>query len=524
MGIVSQNQFMSENIALWRLVYVLPNLLAAFGMVFVAVLAWRFRHQRGGWALWFFAVGAAIWAFSVGFSFIGLTPELILFVWGVAHIGVASAPLALFVFVLGYIGHGHLLTRRLIVLLTILPVADIVFAWTNDWHSWTWINVWMDTSKNFPMLNKTPGPFLWVYYSYATILAIASIGLLLRRVPELPLQQRRQLYLVMLAFVFPALTCGLYMAGLTPLPNMDLTPLAFNFSGFVLVRGLIRERMFQLAPVTAHEIYRSLEDAVFVIDDSGRVQDMNASARRILPETAMESVGILLPELLPAAAFLLNEERSDVRGEVALEGHYYDVKMTSLQSVDGRFSGRLLVWREITERKRLEAELRRLAVTDVLTGVYNRRHFWHCGEEEINHAHRYGRSLSMIMLDIDYFKEVNDSFGHDAGDRVLVALAALLTKELRASDCIGRIGGEEFALLLPETAEAAAYELGRRLLAAVAAMSIPMADGRTIAITISAGVASLEEDELEITAFMRRADMALYQAKNEGRNRLVQKL
>ena len=513
---------MSDNIALWRLVYVLPNLLAAFGMVFVAVLAWRFRHQRGGRALWFFAVGAAIWAFSVGLSFIGLTPELILFIWGAAHIGVASAPLALFVFALGYIGYGHLLTRRLIALLTILPVADIIFAWTNSLHGWTWINVWMDTSKHFPMLNKTPGPFLWVYYSYATILAISSIGLLLRRAPELPPQQRRQLYLVMLAFVFPAITCGLFMAGLTPLPNMDLTPLAFNFSGFVLIRGFIRERMFELAPVTANEIYRSLEDPVFVIDDDGRVQDLNSSARKLLPATVGECVGILLPELLPEVGILLSEGHAESKSEVSLDGRYYDVHMTTLRSADGRFSGRLLVWREITEHKRLEAELRRLSVTDSLTGMYNRRHFCACGEEEIKHAHRYKRPLSMVMIDIDYFKEVNDSFGHDAGDRVLLALAALLTKELRASDCIGRIGGEEFALLLPETDEAAAQELGRRLLAAVAVMSVPMADGGTIGITISAGIATLEADEHEVVRFMRRTDRALYQAKNEGRNRLVQ--
>jgi diguanylate cyclase (GGDEF)-like protein len=513
---------MTDNVALWRFAFVLPNLLAAFGMVFVAVLAWRFRRHRGGWALWVFAVGASIWAFTEGMTYVGFSPETSLFLWNLGHIGVTSVPLAMAVFTLSYIGYGHLLTRGRLVMLSILPVATLLCAWTNDWHGWYWRNLWVDSSVPFPMLAETHGPFLWIYSAYGILLILTTIAILLRKLSERSQPTRRQIYLVLVAMVLPMLGHMVYMAELTPLTNMDMTPLMFNISGFVLMYAFMRERLFELTPVSVHEIYRSLEDAIFVIDDEGRVQDMNKAARSLLLTTADRSIGVLLPELLPEAGFLLNEAHGDVNGEVSLHGHYYDVRMTLLHSVGGRFSGRMLVWRDVTERKQLESELRRLSVTDALTGLYNRRYFRHRGEDEIKHAQRYGRPLSMIMLDIDYFKDVNDSFGHDAGDRVLVALAALLTSELRETDCIGRIGGEEFALLLPETDEAAAHELCQRVLKAVAAMSVSIVDGRTIGITVSAGMATLEAGEIGISQFMRRTDGAMYQAKNEGRNRLVQ--
>ena len=512
---------MTDNFVLLRSAYVLPNLLAAFGMVLVAVLAWRHRHQRGGWALWVFAVAAAIWAFTEGGCFLTSSVDTIVLFWKVGSFGFTVAPLALLWFCVDYLGYGHWLTRRRMVFLILLPVIVFCAAWTNEWHGLIWQNPVLDTHAPFPMVVAGDGSLLFVYYSYITLLALVTVYFLWRRMAALPKQQRRQMRLIIMALCLPLVASTLYMTKLVSIHNMDLTPLGFNFSGFLLVRSFWRERMFELVPVTANEIYRSLEDAVFVIDGENRMQDNNAAAIGLLPSMVGGGIGQLLPELLPDTSTLLCEPGGDVRGEVALGERWFDARVTTLHSVDGRFSGRLLVLHDISERKLLEAELRRLSVTDSLTGLYNRRHFSHHGEVAIRHAQRYARPLSMIMLDVDYFKEVNDRFGHDAGDRVLVALAALLTSELRATDCIGRIGGEEFALLLPETEEAASIDLGHRLLGAVEKMSVPLANGDVIRITLSAGVTTLQAADSGMMAFMRRADGLLYQAKHGGRSRLV---
>ena len=512
---------MADHPALWRFIYVLPNLLAAFGMLLVALLSWRFRARRGGWALWMFAMGAAAWAFTEGISFLATSPATIVLLWKLGFFGVAMAPLAMNAFCLDYIGYGHWLTRRRLGLLAVLPASVLVAAWSNEWHGWIWPLIEVDPRMPFLMLQADDGPLLWVYFSYVALLSLSTIAFLLWRRAQLPPLQRRQLGAMVLALGVPLLVAALYMVQLVPVPNMDLTPLAFNVSGFVLLRGFWRERLFELAPVSAHEIYRHLEDAVLVIDEQDRILDCNQAAQRMLAPSA-GCIGQRLEVLLPAARVLLSDSAAGFRSEIEQAGRWYDVQMTRLQAMDRRMHGRMLVWRDISERKQLESDLLRLARTDALTGLSNRRYFQERGEEEVLRARRYGRPLSLVMLDVDYFKCVNDAHGHEAGDRVLQALAVLLQDTLRATDHIGRLGGEEFALLLPEIDAGEASEIGQRLMQNVAAMQVPLDDGQVIIITISAGVAALTMADDGFNGLLRRSDDALYRAKHAGRNQLVQ--
>lgn len=507
---------MTDNLALWRFAYVLPNLLAAFGMVFVAALSWRYRSRRGGMALFVFGLGAAIWAFFEAMNFIGLSPEGIYLAWKIECLGVAVAPLAMVLFAVDYLGYGHLLTRRRVLPLCILPAAFFLASATNEWHGLMWSSVSIDTTTPFPTLANTHGPMLWVYYAYVNTLVFITIAFLLRRLRELPELQRRQVHMVLIAMAMPLLSAALYMAGLNPMRNMSLVPLGFNIAGLVLARGFLRERMFDLSPVTAHEIYRSLEDPIFVVDEADRVLSLNNAALRLLSLPDNECIGVALSDLLPKFGF----ER---QGEVWLTASScYDVRIAALHSVDRRFSGRLVICREITERKRMEADLRRLANTDSLTGLYNRRYLFTRGEDEINRAQRYGSPLSLIVIDIDYFKRINDSYGHEAGDRVLVEVANVLTCQSRSTDYIARMGGEEFALLLPKTDAAAAREAGMRLLHAFRQARIPVDGDSTASVTLSAGIATLTKYDTNMNDLLRRADDAMYRAKNEGRDKLVQ--
>lgn len=165
------------------------------------------------------------------------------------------------------------------------------------------------------------------------------------------------------------------------------------------------------------------------------------------------------------------------------------------------------------------AQLRKLATTDPLTGTWNRRQFLDTAARDVALAQRHGHPLSMMMLDIDHFKRVNDSHGHQAGDQTLVAVADACRRTLRASDAFARLGGEEFAALLLETGVDGAAEMGERLRAAVAALSIPTARAE-VHVTISVGVAELRNGE-DVEALLNRADMALYRAKEDGRDRVL---
>ncbi|MDP3701794.1 MAG: diguanylate cyclase [Hylemonella sp.] len=175
---------------------------------------------------------------------------------------------------------------------------------------------------------------------------------------------------------------------------------------------------------------------------------------------------------------------------------------------------------DITERKRLEVELREQATTDALTGLPNRRHFLRRLEDELERVRRRTTSEAcVLMLDLDHFKRINDQYGHAAGDSLLRHFSNLLRNELRATDTAGRMGGEEFAVILPGSALQAALGFAQRVCGKLA--EHPMSfGGHEVGITVSIGVASISDDDLSADAVLSRADRALYQAKDGGRNRV----
>lgn len=167
------------------------------------------------------------------------------------------------------------------------------------------------------------------------------------------------------------------------------------------------------------------------------------------------------------------------------------------------------------------SELMRLATLDELTGISNRRHFFERAAEAFEQARRYDKALSVLMLDIDHFKQINDRHGHQAGDRVLQHLAQIAQLTIRRADAFGRIGGEEFACALHETDLHAAMHLAERLVDRLLAGAVEVSGGTQLRFTVSVGAAELQADDGDINDLLLRADRALYTAKEGGRSRAV---
>jgi diguanylate cyclase (GGDEF)-like protein len=168
----------------------------------------------------------------------------------------------------------------------------------------------------------------------------------------------------------------------------------------------------------------------------------------------------------------------------------------------------------------LHGEVQKQAITDTLTGLYNRRGFFELGRREVERALRFSRPLTAIMLDIDYFKNINDLYGHLVGDRVLIGLASRLLQELRQIDLVGRYGGDEFVALLPETDLTNAVSVAERLRKVAAGVIIPSASA-PVKISLSAGVATLNPESKDLNSLLHHADQALYEAKRAGRDQVL---
>jgi len=206
---------------------------------------------------------------------------------------------------------------------------------------------------------------------------------------------------------------------------------------------------------------------------------------------------------------------------IAVDGHRF---WALIAAIGTTFDGEpcvLTSFSDISSRKAMEEELKQLAATDALTGIGNRRQLMELGDREMRRARRYSNSLSIMLLDIDHFKPINDQHGHAVGDDALKAMVQCCLQQLREIDIICRLGGEEFVVLMPETPVEAAATAAERLRLAVADVKVPAANAQTVTFTVSIGLTAPRPDDKTLGDVLMRADEALYEAKHSGRNRVV---
>lgn len=199
--------------------------------------------------------------------------------------------------------------------------------------------------------------------------------------------------------------------------------------------------------------------------------------------------------------------------------HYLSVKMP--YHYDDNTSALIGFSTDVTELYKLKEEFKRQASTDELTNLFNRRYFFEQAEKELGRARRHNSALSLIAIDIDYFKKINDQYGHPAGDAALIEVANNLKNMARNEDIVARIGGEEFSLLLPQTDLQEAIKVAERICLYHNEFPCEGIDGQQYPLTLSIGVSTLSESDADFSSLVTRADQALYQAKQSGRNKVA---
>jgi diguanylate cyclase (GGDEF)-like protein len=238
---------------------------------------------------------------------------------------------------------------------------------------------------------------------------------------------------------------------------------------------------------------------------------------------ALVSAGILVHQLLLKPILLTTEalDRSEDSHSVGLPDSNIREIDLFFRSVERMATALSEIEEAHRQARAAQAELRRLASIDELTGVANRRWFTAMASRELERCRRFNHQLALLMIDIDHFKRVNDTHGHAVGDEVLKAFTRVLEGNLRSVDLLGRLGGEEFAVVLPEADDSAAAHTAERLRQAVEALQFPFEDGTVLRITTSVGIAILAATGETLDSLLARADGALYAAKRQGRNRVV---
>ncbi len=309
--------------------------------------------------------------------------------------------------------------------------------------------------------------------------------------------------------------------------------------GLLLMTWERDEQLIKASEIRLRTLFENTSDTVLILDNNSSILDCNTAALKMFGCPSKQTfLSTNLVDLYPSkqsnAGDSIKLEKQHITKAIQESSHRYEwtywnmvtrktfpaeVLMNSMY-IQGQLVLQAVI-RDISERKQLQLELERQAHLDYLTGLFTRGYFMTVAEAELVRAIRYKTSISLLMIDIDYFKKINDSNGHKAGDTVLRKLAEIFHCTLRKVDHAGRWGGEEFTIMLPETDINQAKEVAERLRELVYATQIEIERGINITFTISVGVSTLTPENQDLEHLLNMADKALYVAKESGRNQVV---
>gem|GEM_PF-544821 len=339
----------------------LSYFVAAAMILGLAILTWPKRRVRGGWYLFGLSLAGAYWSVFEGLIQLGFSAPTRMILTQGQYLGIqAAAPLTL-LFVLTLFGLQSWVTPARTFLLFVIPVLTVSLAWTNDFHHLIWTRHYMIETGYLTTMGLEYGLMFWLMVSYFYLIFAAITFVLVHQLITAASLYRAQAGSVLLAMIVVWLANGVYVSGHSPVPGMDPTPLGFSLVAGVMAYGFFKYGLLDILPVARAQVYTSLEDGILVVDAPGRVIDLNPAAEGILGLSRGSAIGQEVesisgdPSWAKALAAKGPGEISLRRGE---EERTYDHRVTPLADRKGNSLGRLIVLRDITEAKRVEAALR----------------------------------------------------------------------------------------------------------------------------------------------------------------------
>ncbi|MDR1411125.1 MAG: diguanylate cyclase [Spirochaetaceae bacterium] len=488
----------------------------SFGVLSADLVITVFRHKVKH-VRFFNLLMLASGTYALGFLLQHLSTDYAGLLQGarVQYLGAVFVSPMLLLFIIDFCGIKQ--RAWLIVSTLIIPAVTLILVFTYPFNG-IYFGESSFTAEPVPLLVFRGSVFRTVYfvYSYAVMLA-AFLICSIRRSKRDTLFRKHSLY-ILAAMAIPLL--GNLLTAFLKLFPVDLTSVFASIMGTIIAYTLLFTEAFQLAPLAREEIVENMKDGFILIDQKNRFVDANRTAKRLFPALEQATVGLPAADIamtLWEADGRLTEEFS-VKAESATK-HYRVSADTVIY--EGHAICTCVTIYDNTSVRELIDEITRMAEHDALTNLLNRRSFCRDAERKCDELLRYGGKAFFMMFDVDFFKKINDTYGHLAGDNVLRAVSGTLLQCFRKTDMVGRYGGEEFCAFLFMLDEEKAAEIAEECRRHIEALTISFED-KTIRVTISIGMAEFPSaGEQTLTELISRADAALYEAKLGGRNRVV---
>ena len=428
--------------------------------------------------------------------------------------------------------------RGFVALLLVEPLLVTIAAATNPWHLLVYRGAGAAGLTGSATWGYGPG--FWWHTGYSYLALLIGLGFIAWGWWKAPPAFRKQRLTILLATFIPCAANVVYLA--RGLGDLDPTPFGFAVAGLVIFYAIFRQDLFTFSPVARALIIDQIGDVIVAVSPGGRVLDLNPAAVALLrdmnPGAPSTLIGVSAEALFGESIATPGAGETEIVVRGASARTEFQVRASTLIDHYHRDLGTVLVARDVTEANNqsrrlaaahnqlvrqvetielLRADLAELASRDTLTGLHNRRHLVERFASMIAEAERTEEPLAVVLFDVDRFKTINDKFGHQAGDAVLVELARLMGEQVPVDAMVARWGGEEFFVALPGADAAAglafADDLRRRC-----ELNVIVFEGRMIRCTLSGGVAAYPSSGTSMDDLFHAVDASMYEAKNAGRN------
>jgi diguanylate cyclase (GGDEF)-like protein len=496
--------------------YTFPFIIAILLNALTVGLVWFRRDFPGRKWLILALLSFMVWNLGAGLevSSIDLTDKII---WAkVEYLGANTASQLLLLFFLTYPSQKIRLSPLRISLLFVLPAISLLAIMTNEWHLLYWTGFTPVPGSDHIYLWHH-GPFYWIALAYNYLCGTLIGVLIIRGFLQLHGLYRLQFAALLASSLLPFAAGLIYSFELNPFPGLDILPLAFSLAGTGISLSVVFLRMFNLVPIGRNLLVEKLQDGLIVINQRHEIVDINPAAQRLLTPAPLK-----LGDSIDKAGDVISAHFLNLpcKAEIDLDGatpRTVELKTTPLLDELERPVGTMGIIRDITDITQMKQKLHDMAMHDELTGLPNRTLFLDRFNLASANVQRSNKKMAIFSLDIDRFKNINDSLGHPTGDRILVEVGRRLTEALRPTDTVARFGGDEFVVLL--------WEINRREDTEIVAGKIMekikppfLIDDQKITLSVSIGIAVYPDDGSDILELIRKSDVSLYCVKTHGRD------
>ncbi len=458
-----------------------------------------------------------IYVLGYGFELLAKTLEQIWFIIKIEYFGASFMTVFWLMFAFKF-RFNRLPSFKLNLAILVIPILTLLFCVTNEYHHLLYTDVSAQETGGFLIAQITRGPWYYVHSIYSYCLILTGIYFFFLTWRKSKSQLKLQAFWMFSGTLFPVVINLTYLSGIDPY-GLDLTPLGLIVLVIAYFIALFRYDFLELKEIVRGVAFSEIKEGIIVVDAQNRLIDFNKSAQNIFRWLSADQISMPMATW-PEGQAIVRPQSSPFDLQVVNDGEtqLYEFRITPLEE-NHKHMGNIYFFSDVTTQRQLLQDLNFMASFDSMTQIYNRRRLLEEAQLETQRLLRYGGNMSVLMIDIDHFKQVNDRYGHKAGDEVIRMVVRVCQNRCRETDIFGRYGGEEFVLVLKEADSKKAMQIAEFIRKQVED-TVVRYEGEEIRITVSIGIASVSGTMgvSNIDVIINEADIALYKVKNSGRN------